>query len=78
MSRTTIKTITEQDKQEPDRLLMPQEVADQLAMSLGSLAQLRYLGRGPAFHKLSGKAVRYKQSDVTAWLESMKQETTRR
>lgn len=69
------RTITEQ---EPDKLLTPQAVADQLAMSLGALAQLRYLGRGPAFHKLSGKAIRYTQADVNAWLESNKQTSTQR
>lgn len=79
MSRT-IRTITEEQEQEkaPEKLLLPSAVAEQLAMSEGALAQLRFTGKGPAFHKVSGRAVRYLQSDVTAWLQTTKKTSTQR
>lgn len=33
-----------------------------------TLEQWRYLGRGPAFVKLGDRHVRYRKSDVDAWL----------
>lgn len=51
-----------------ERLVSPQQVAEQLRMSVGALAQLRYLGRGPTFIKLGPRTVRYRQGAVEAWI----------
>lgn len=40
-------------------------------VSTSWLQKLRMLGNGPKFHKL-GKAVRYSDTDVHAWLESLR------
>lgn len=50
-----------------DDLLTPDELAAKLHTKPAQLAQWRYRGLGPKFIKL-GKAVRYRISDVDAWL----------
>lgn len=52
-----------------EELLTPQELADELLVPPHTLAQWRYLGRGPVFLKLGGH-VRYRRSDVDGWLAS--------
>ncbi|MDZ7673744.1 MAG: helix-turn-helix domain-containing protein [Acidimicrobiales bacterium] len=51
-----------------DRLLWPEEVAEVLGVPIGTLANWRYQGRGPAFVKV-GRHVRYRRSDVLGWIE---------
>lgn len=34
-----------------------------------NLAQLRYLGSGPPYVKITGRQVRYRRSDVAEWIE---------
>lgn len=51
-----------------DRLLWPEEVAEVLGVPVGTLANWRYQGRGPAFVKV-GRHVRYRRSDVAGWIE---------
>ena len=46
-------------------------------MTKGNLAQLRYTGKGPKFHKPSPRVVLYKWSDVQAWIEGHAQMRTR-
>lgn len=53
-----------------DVLHTPTAVADFLGTSTGNLAQMRYLGRGPAFVKLGAKAVRYRDSAILEWIEA--------
>ena len=50
-----------------DRLLWPEEVAEMLGVPVGTLANWRYQGRGPAFVKV-GRHVRYRRRDVVAWI----------
>lgn len=53
----------------PDgRLLTADELADYLHLTVGHLSQLRYLGTGPRFVRVTGRQVRYRVSDVDAWL----------
>lgn len=52
-------------------LATPEQVAEYLSTTKGTLAQMRYLGTGPAFVKL-GKAVRYRWEDVDAWVEAQR------
>ena len=52
-----------------DSLLKPTEVASYLGTSVAALAQQRYQGRGPKFIK-TGRLVRYRRSDIKAWLDA--------
>jgi excisionase family DNA binding protein len=49
-------------------LLTAAEVAEYLEVPQGTLANWRYLGRGPAFVRL-GRHVRYRSEDVAAWID---------
>jgi len=48
-------------------LLTPQEVARVLRVDTKTLANWRYLGRGPGFMK-DGGVVRYSREALTAWM----------
>ncbi|MGE0307168.1 MAG: helix-turn-helix transcriptional regulator [Acidimicrobiia bacterium] len=50
-----------------DSLISPDELALHLAVPATTLAQWRYLGRGPAYLKV-GRHVRYRVADVERWL----------
>lgn len=52
-----------------DRLAKPAEVADYLGTTPAHLANLRYLGKGPAWVKL-GRSVRYRWADVDAFVDA--------
>lgn len=52
------------------------EVAEALQMAKQSLASMRHQGVGPKFVKL-GSAVRYRWSDVNAWLDENTRQCTR-
>lgn len=53
-----------------EKLLTTSEAGEILSMTRGALAQLRYLGTGPKFVKLTGRAVRYRPEDIDEWIES--------
>ncbi|MET8449344.1 helix-turn-helix domain-containing protein [Streptomyces sp. NPDC005209] len=58
--------------------LTPPEVAAQLGVHPGTLANWRCMGLGPKFTKLSRHAnspVRYAQADVDAYQQQMRQRT---
>ncbi|MFN0262256.1 helix-turn-helix transcriptional regulator [Tepidamorphus sp. 3E244] len=50
-----------------DRLLREAEVADHLGIPKRTIQAWRLRGEGPPFFKL-GRAVRYRHSDLEAWL----------
>ena len=58
-------------------LLTPAEAGEQLGLTPAALAQLRYTGGGPCFIKLTAKAVRYRQSDLDAWIAAKVRTSTR-
>ena len=49
--------------------MTPLDVSRYLGVPPRTLANWRYLGRGPAFLRV-GRHVRYRAADVTAWVES--------
>jgi excisionase family DNA binding protein len=49
-------------------LLSPQQVAEFLGVSVTTIYQWRYRSEGPAGFKLGGR-VRYRRSDLEAWLQ---------
>lgn len=59
----------------PD-LLTPAQLGEYLGLTVGALAQMRYRGNGPKFIKLGGKQVRYRESDVQAWLDQQTRDRT--
>jgi hypothetical protein len=50
-----------------DELLEPADVSRQVKRPENWLAKLRVIGGGPKFLKIGGK-IRYRRSDVEAWL----------
>ncbi|MFE1592113.1 helix-turn-helix transcriptional regulator [Nocardia sp. NPDC058705] len=56
-------------------LAEPKAIADFLGTTPQQLAQYRYLGKGPRYIKV-GKRVRYRWSDVEAWLTDNTRTTT--
>ena len=60
------------------KLLTIDEVAGYLQMTPAALATLRYTGKGPRFLKLTGRLVRYRASDLKAWLDSTTKSATGR
>jgi len=52
-----------------DELLRPEQAALLLKVSRSGLLKWRMRGMGPKYLKLAGKAVRYRRSDLEAWLE---------
>ncbi|THJ64591.1 helix-turn-helix domain-containing protein [Arthrobacter echini] len=58
-----------------DTMLTAPQLSEWLGTTSGNLAQMRYLGTGPKFVKL-GRAVRYRQSDVEAWLGAQTRQQT--
>lgn len=53
-----------------DKLLTTAEAAAELRVSKNYLEQLRCAGGGPRFCRLGAKAVRYRNSDLAAWIEA--------
>lgn len=58
-----------------EQLRKPEAVADYIGKTVGALAQMRHRGNGPKFVKL-GKAIRYRDSDITEWLEQNTRQQT--
>lgn len=58
-----------------DKIYKASPVAELLGTTVGTLAYWRYMGKGPKFIKL-GRAVRYRESDVNAWLDAQTREQT--
>lgn len=59
-----------------DRLLTPTELAERLGVSVGTLANWRLRGGGPAYIKLSGRAVRYRPRAVEKWISEREVSST--
>lgn len=57
-----------------DPLWTPSDLAAYLGRSQKTLANDRSGRRGPTFLKLAGGAVRYRRSDVEAWLRTQEQQ----
>jgi predicted DNA-binding transcriptional regulator AlpA len=53
----------------PSPLLEPEEVAAILRVKINTLAQWRVKGGGPSFLKI-GRCVRYRASDLDAWIDA--------
>lgn len=56
------------ESRRPGRLMTASDVADALRVSEGTLRNWRSARRGPRFAKVGG-AVRYREEDLTDWIE---------
>jgi excisionase family DNA binding protein len=57
------------------RLIMEREAADLLALSVKTLRNWRLSGHGPPYLKV-GRLVRFRQSDLKAWLKTCERSST--
>lgn len=60
-----------------EKLLTPQEVADATGLTVRALAQMRYLGTGIPYRRLSARTIRYAESDVIAFVNAVRRTGTR-
>ncbi len=58
------------------KLITTEQLAEQIGMDKNTAEKWRHRGIGPAFIKLAGGLVRYRQSDVEAWLDSQRVTST--
>lgn len=57
--------------------LTPEQVCELIpGLTVGTLAQRRYLGKEPQFYKPSPKTVLYKRSQILEWIEGSIQTRT--
>jgi len=63
--------LTEKLKEEIPRYLTEKEVAEMTGLSLSTLRNSRFQGRGLPYIKI-GRSVRYSLDDVVAYMESRK------
>lgn len=59
-----------QDSKTPEQLLHESEAATLLAVSPRTLRNWRCLGHGPSYIKISGRCIRYRQSDLLSFIEA--------
>lgn len=57
---------------EDTRLLTTDEASRYLGLRSQLLVQWRYEHKGPAFHRLGGRLVRYDIAELDAWLEDQR------
>ncbi|MCV7686176.1 helix-turn-helix domain-containing protein [Micrococcus luteus] len=56
-------------------LMTPEGLSAYIGTPTTTLAHWRYVGKGPRFVKI-GRSVRYRASDVAAWLEAQTRQST--
>ena len=55
--------------------LTPSQAAEYIGASEATLARWRSARRGPTYHPLSSRMVRYARADVDAWVARSRRET---
>lgn len=60
----------------PDPLLCEKEAAAYLGYAPKTLSGWRYKGGGPAFVRVSASSVRYRVSDLEAWIAARRRRST--
>ena len=60
------EVVTPSEVRSDDEVVTPREVSKKYQIPEATLAQWRYLGKGPSYLKL-GAHVRYRRSALTAW-----------
>lgn len=54
--------------EQSDELLTSKATAQLLGYAPGTLENLRAQGRGPKWMRINGRSIRYRRSDIDAWL----------
>lgn len=54
----------------PDKMLGTEQAAAHLGMCVKTLERMRRDGRGPRFIKMGPRLIRYRLSDLDAWLDA--------
>ncbi|HZP14694.1 MAG TPA: helix-turn-helix domain-containing protein [Nocardioides sp.] len=62
---------TTTDLSEPEQLLTPDDLSEHLGVPASTLANWRYLHRGPVYVRV-GRHVRYRVEDVLAWTNAQR------
>lgn len=57
-------------------LLIEQEVAPILRVSIRTLQKWRVNGKGPPFIRVSARAIRYRRNDLDGWIERRLRKST--
>lgn len=60
--------MTPEPARSPDDLLEPSDVAEQYNLATGTLGYWRFADKGPPYLRLGPRAIRYRRSDLEAWL----------
>lgn len=55
---------------EDDKLLNTREAAELVGFKPSTLDRMRLYGTGPVFVKIGVRAIKYRRSDVLAWIEA--------
>lgn len=63
--------VTTSDTSAAQKLLTPQALSEHLGVPTTTLANWRYLHRGPAYVRV-GRHVRYRVEDVIAWTKAQR------
>lgn len=63
------------DERQDEELLTPEEVASQLKAKLKQLREWRYLRKGPPWFELQPRVIRYRRSELQAWIEKQEAAT---
>lgn len=69
-TKSTTKTREEDPELKRIKLVTPEEVCEILGISVSCLRQMRARGEFPEPMKINQKAVRWKLTDIEAWIES--------
>ncbi|MEX3015707.1 helix-turn-helix transcriptional regulator [Gymnodinialimonas hymeniacidonis] len=75
MERQMDGSIASPSGSDPQGLLDEHAVADLICHSVRTIQKWRVTGQGPEFFKL-GRSVRYRRSDVLAWVDSRRKGST--
>lgn len=58
------------------RVLLPEQAANFLGLSMSTLAKMRLGGDGPTYIKLGARRVGYMKSDLHQWLDNRRHQST--
>lgn len=54
----------------PSEIMDRDEAAEYIGVTRDTLAQMASRNRGPRYSKISNRIVRYRRSDIDAWIEA--------
>ena len=76
MSKATADLLPSRPELPEPPLLTAEQLAPFLGTTIAQLAQQRFRGDGPPFVRTGARSVRYRWSDVEAWLDANRRTQT--